>query len=70
MDQVDRSFHEQESAITESIRIARISKPEIQPTGVCHNKTCLEDVKPNQLFCNSDCANEYQRYKNISCCVH
>lgn len=32
------------------------------PEGYCHY--CYEDVTEEQLFCNSDCADGYERRKN------
>lgn len=32
-------------------------------TGVCHNPACESEVGNNQLFCNKECAIEYERIK-------
>ena len=61
MDQADRSFQEEQSNINEKLRLARIKHPTLKAVGYCHNHLCSEDVAEGQLFCNSDCADEYAR---------
>lgn len=31
----------------------------VKPKGTCHN--CHEPVKPNQLFCDSECGTDYDK---------
>ena len=32
----------------------------LKPDGMCHN--CAKDVGPLNLFCNSTCATDYEKY--------
>lgn len=36
-------------------------KHDLKPNGKCHN--CGEDITMPQLFCDSDCAEDYQKRK-------
>lgn len=61
MDQIERSFQEEQTNLANRIRIAREAHPTLQPTGYCHNPSCLEDVPEGQLFCNSTCADGHKQ---------
>lgn len=37
----------------------------IKPNGSCHNSLCCDDVEDGKLFCNSKCAEEYERLKIV-----
>ena len=47
------------------IASARNYRREIDPCGFCHNCHDLVDY-PSQLFCNSECSDDYEKRKNIS----
>ena len=32
-------------------------------TGICHNPACESEVSGNQLFCDKECAQEYEYIK-------
>lgn len=62
MDQLERSFQEEQSNLADRIRIAREAHPTLQPTGYCHNPNCLEDVPAGKLYCDSHCADEHKQF--------
>lgn len=40
-------------------KATQAGKHDLKPNGVCHN--CKEPVEHPQLFCDSDCAEDYQK---------
>ena len=61
MDQIERSFQEEQTNLADRIRIARESHPTLKPTGYCQNDQCLEDLPDDKLFCDCHCADQYQQ---------
>jgi len=59
-DAADRSADLQRTA-NRSAAAVRKAEPDIHPHGRCHNSLCELDVGPGQLFCDSDCAREFER---------
>lgn len=57
MDQLERSFQEEQAGIEESIRMARVTKNPYTPKGYC--LSCYEDVSANKLYCDSQCASNH-----------
>lgn len=41
------------------------AEPQLNAIGECHNPACGEPVAETKLFCNSECAKQYQRYKEL-----
>ena len=58
MDDLDRARHLQ-AAMNEAAAAVRKPVPGISAEGWCH--ACGEDVDETRLFCDSDCAEEYER---------
>mgnify|MGYP006879904503 FL=1 len=63
MDQLERSFQEEQAGINESIRVARESKSSLKPTGYCHR--CYEDVSPDQIYCDVNCAEAHTAHLRL-----
>lgn len=61
MDQIERSFQEEQTNLANRIRIAREAQPTVKPTGYCLNPDCLEDVPTGHLYCNSSCAEDHRK---------
>lgn len=38
----------------------------LRPNGCCHNPYCGEEVTGSRIFCDSECAREYEKYKLLS----
>ena len=62
MDQLERSFQEEQTNLTNRIRIAREAQPSVKPTGYCQNPDCLEDVPEGHLYCDSGCAEGHRKF--------
>lgn len=45
----------------ESLIKNRRETVKLEPLGYCQNPNCELDVDENQLFCNSDCAKEFEK---------
>lgn len=58
-DILDKSARQQE-VIMESLLKVRRDVPDIVPTGKCHY--CDEDIEMPKLFCDGDCADDYDKY--------
>lgn len=59
MDQLERSFQEEQTNLANRIRIARTAHPTLKPVGYCHH--CYEDVDKEHLFCNLVCAEGHKQ---------
>lgn len=60
MDVIDLAESEINNYINGRIQHAKVQKgPKLVPTGECHY--CFEEVGTKQLFCDSDCAKDYDR---------
>lgn len=69
MDEVDRSFYEEQSNTEDSVRLARLpTSSRLKPVGYC--LTCYEDVAPAKLFCNNLCADEHNHIQRLSRLLH
>ena len=46
-------------------KLRAMVKPPIAPRGFCHNPKCCDEFEAgdDRLFCDGDCANEWQRLK-------
>lgn len=58
MDDVDRAQQQQAPIERQAIEY-RKPVPKIKPEGFCHY--CFEPAAPPKLFCDSDCARDYDR---------
>lgn len=62
MDDIDKANNQAQMILDKQLQ-ARRPVDSIKPRGYCHNPKCELDTKPNQLFCDSVCAREYEIYK-------
>lgn len=58
MDQIERSFQEEQANIANRIRIAREPHETLKPEGYCHH--CYEEIDETHLFCNVKCADAHK----------
>jgi hypothetical protein len=42
----------------------------LRPNGCCHNPYCREEVEGSKIFCDSECAREYEKYKLLKSWSH
>jgi hypothetical protein len=61
-DFIDRSVEQQELLLAAQLKNARVEAPRLTPKEACHN--CDEPLvhHPEQLFCDADCAHDYEKY--------
>tara|TARA_Y100000588_G_scaffold346654_1_gene394777 strand:+ start:201 stop:401 length:201 start_codon:yes stop_codon:yes gene_type:complete len=60
-DIIDNSVAQQEMMLAVHIQNARLNTPRLTPKEACHN--CDEPLdNPEQLFCDADCAEDYEKY--------
>lgn len=61
-DFIDKSVEQQELLLAAQLANAKVSTPKLSPKEQCHN--CDESLvhEPNKLFCDSDCAEDYEKY--------
>lgn len=62
MDFIDRSVEQQERLLEAQLQNARVKTPRLTPKEACYN--CNEPLVeiPDQLFCDADCAHDYEKY--------
>lgn len=60
-DDIDRAQAHIERMNDIAVKQARNAGPEIKPNGECH--FCKEPVETPKLFCDSDCAVDWERVK-------
>lgn len=60
-DEVDNASELAEEMLSHALKQTLNNKPKtLQFKGKCHN--CLEDVSAPKLFCNGECAQDYDKY--------
>lgn len=57
----DRASKESEYILDRQLEESRKLVPLITHTGYCHS--CEEEVEAPKLFCNGDCADDFEKYK-------
>lgn len=65
-DEIDQANTLQDQALAVALAdqqkaAASFTRP--QPTGWCLNPLCGDDVNADQLFCNSTCAQAWEKYR-------
>lgn len=64
MDIADKSFHDEQARIEETIKIARTpTAPRYKPVGHC--LSCFKDLDSVKLFCDNICADEHERMRRL-----
>jgi hypothetical protein len=58
-DEADLAFEVEQQSLNSAIAFQLKQKPRLHPKGECHY--CDTTVSAQQLFCNSDCAAEWER---------
>jgi hypothetical protein len=58
-DEVDMAFDVEQQNLNSAIAAQLKQKSSLHPIGVCHY--CDTTVNLKQLFCNSDCASDWER---------
>lgn len=58
-DEADLAFDVEQQTINSAINAQRKQKTRLHPIGVCHY--CHSTVNAVQLYCNSDCAEDWDR---------
>lgn len=61
-DFIDRSVEQQEFMLAAQLKNARLVTVRLEPKEACYN--CAEPLVhiPNQLFCDADCADDFDKY--------
>ena len=68
-DVLDSAFLNQEENVLAAIQRVAVTtaNSKIHPNGVCHSPCCGDDLSnPKQLFCDAQCAQDYQKYSKLS----
>jgi hypothetical protein len=60
-DEVDLTQEREERMM--ALRMKQTYKPELEPKGACY--FCDEEVAHPQKFCDSYCAEDYEKYKRL-----
>ena len=64
MDDVDKSFIEEQNFVFNAIyKATRFSSTKLEPKKECYY--CGEEIEKDKLFCNSECANKYEKINKI-----
>lgn len=59
MDDADRTSDREEIEMAQALKAVSNRKREIEPNGACH--FCEEAVLQDKLFCDSDCAQDWEK---------
>lgn len=59
MDLVDEAFVEEQNYISGALKGSKKKNYKLMPKGECHY--CSEEIEKDKLFCNSDCATNYDK---------
>lgn len=68
MDDCEKAQERDALNLQESINVQRQRASAAQapkPSGECHNPHCGEDLEGEKLFCNANCATEYEKFNKF-----
>lgn len=63
MDDLDRAFEHEDMVRRIGLAAARSHRSGLQACGECH--ACGEELEPGRLFCDADCAQDYERQRRL-----
>jgi len=63
MDDADRAFEHEDMMRRAAVQGARAGGRGLRPVGECY--ACDEEVAPGRLFCDADCAQEFERQRRL-----